>query len=344
MLVSSLSFCSISLQFLLHLLQQMPLTSTDLIICKGRTGLWRFSCGLADQIPSRSGHGPTCGVTAVESYSDSRKFKQLSVSFSFQKKARSHIRKWSLWLYRPNPAVALALLLSSMKFWHPLPWLNPSCMQKGRFESGICPRDPHVGSRRNSTDQFQMNCRPSLKRWMLLLQSTIECCLRLQGLVTSHWIKPSVCKTDGPSKVGPERFNDLSQFLVSSERDPNHSPVWVRVCSWFSRCISAEAGTRADNNANILAGLRGLLRCRRVPTGFMMFYAQNSVFKAPPAWMQNMMLQCGNAQNHVSKGLPQKDVKPSRPMQAEGHWHWSKRRKYLLFHESLLYIGSSLRA
>ena len=116
------SSLSISFNFLLHLLQQMPLTSTDLIICEGRTWLWRRSCGMADQLPSRSDHGPTCGATAFESYSDSKKFQHLSVFFSFQDKDCSHIRKWTLWLHTPNLAVAPALLpraMGGMKFWQP---------------------------------------------------------------------------------------------------------------------------------------------------------------------------------------------------------------------------------
>ena len=103
------------------------------------------------------------------------------------------------------------------------PWSNLSYMQRGRFGNGICPRNPPIGSHRNSTDQFQMNCRPSLKRWTI--PPTIKCWLRLQGLIMSHWIKPSVCKTEGPSKVGRERFKDFESVFVLSEDDPNHIPV-----------------------------------------------------------------------------------------------------------------------
>lgn len=309
------SSLSISFNCLLHLLQQMPLTSTDLIICKGRTWLWRRSCGMADQLPSRSDHGPTCGATAFESYSDSKKFQHLSVFFSFQDKDCSHIRKWTLWLHTPNLAVAPALLpraMGGMKFWQP--WSNLSYMQRGRFGNAICPRNPPIGSHRNSTDQFQMNCRPSLKRWTL--PPTIQCWLRLQGLIMSHWIKPSVCKTEGPSKVGRERFKDLSQFSFHPRMIPTtalYRPRRVRVCSWLSRCISPEVGTRADNNPNILAGLCRLLRCQMVPTCFLMFYAQNSVSKAPPAWMPESLSDYSKSVRECTKCSHRKMSNPPGP-------------------------------
>ena len=92
-----------------------------------------------------------------------------------------------------------------------------------------------------------------------------------------------------------------------------YRPRRVRVCSWLSRCISPEVVTRADNNPNILAELCRLLRCQMVPTCFMMFYAQNSVSKAPPAWMPESLSDYSKSVRECTKCSHRKMSNPPGP-------------------------------